>query len=49
MATSRVYLLDDDIELCLLEDCVSDQSSFSDKSEFSGSDDLTVGEVICAE
>jgi hypothetical protein len=49
MATSRVYLLDDNIEQSLLEDLVSDQSSFSDESVSSGSDDLTVGEVISAE
>jgi hypothetical protein len=50
MATSRVYLFEDEIEQSLLEEfTASDQSSFSDESDTSGTDDLTVGEVIGAE
>jgi hypothetical protein len=44
-----MYLLDDEIEQSLLEELASDQSSFSDESDSSGTDDLTVGEVIGAE
>jgi hypothetical protein len=49
MATSRTYLLGDEIEQNLLEELASDQSSFSDEIDSSGTDDLTVGEVIGAE
>jgi hypothetical protein len=50
MGTSRVYLFEDEIEQRLLEELTaSDQSSFGDKSDSSGTDDLTVGEVIGAE
>jgi hypothetical protein len=49
MDTRRMYLLEDKIEQSLLEELVSDQSSFSDESDSSGTDDLTVGEVIGAE
>jgi hypothetical protein len=46
MAISRKCLFVDEIEQSLLEELtVSDQSSFSDES---GTDDLTVGEVIVA-
>jgi hypothetical protein len=44
-----MYLLDDEIEQSLLEELSSDQSSFSDESDLSGTDNLTVGEVIGAE
>jgi hypothetical protein len=50
MAARRKYLFVDGIEQSLLEDLTaSDQSSFSDKSDSSGTDNLTVGEVIVAE
>jgi hypothetical protein len=41
-----MYLLEDEIEQNLLEELASDQSSFSDNS---GTNDLTVSEVISAE
>jgi hypothetical protein len=45
-----VYLFEDEIEQSLLDELTaSDQSSFSDKSDSSGTNDLTVGEVIGAE
>jgi hypothetical protein len=45
-----MYLFEDETEQSLLEELTaSDQSSFSDKSDSSGTDDLTVGEVIGAE
>jgi hypothetical protein len=44
-----MYLLEDEIEQNLLEELASDQSSFSDESDSSSTDDLTVGEVIGAE
>jgi hypothetical protein len=44
-----MYLLEDEIEQTLLEELASDQSSFSDESDSSGTDSLTVGEVIDAE
>jgi hypothetical protein len=44
-----MYLLEDEIEQNLLEELASDQRSFSDEIDSSGTDDLTVGEVIIAE
>jgi hypothetical protein len=45
-----VYLFEDENEQSLLDELTaSDQSSFSDESDSSGTDDLTVGEVIGAE
>jgi hypothetical protein len=44
-----MYLLEDEIEQSLLEELACDRSSFSDESDSSGTDDLTVGEVIGAE
>jgi hypothetical protein len=42
MATSRMYLFEDEIEQSLLEELTaSDQSSFSDESDSSGTDNLT--------
>jgi hypothetical protein len=54
MATSSTYLFEDEIcsfiEQSLLEELpASDQSSFSDERDSSGTDDLTVDEVIGAE
>jgi hypothetical protein len=49
MATSRIYLLEEEIEQNLLEKLSSDQNSFSDESDNSGTDDITVDEVINAE
>jgi hypothetical protein len=50
MATSRVYLFEHEIEQSLLEELTaSGQSSFSDESDSSGIDNLTVGEVIVTE
>jgi hypothetical protein len=48
MAASRMYLLEDKIEQNLLEELASDQSSFSDESDSSRTEDLTVGKVIGA-
>jgi hypothetical protein len=44
-----MYLLEEEIEQSLLEELASDQSSFSDESDSSGTDYLTVGGVIGAE
>jgi hypothetical protein len=44
-----MYLLEVEIEQSLLEELPSDQSSFSDESDSSWTNDLTVGEVIGAE
>jgi hypothetical protein len=44
-----MYLLEEEIEHSLLEELVSDQSSFTEESDLSGTDDLTVGEIIGAE
>ena len=50
MASSRKGLLDDDIEQSLLEELTaSDQSVCSDEDDSSGTDDLTVVEVIGSE
>jgi hypothetical protein len=50
MATSRVYLFEDETEQSLLDKLTaSDQSSFSEESDSSGTNNLTVGEVIGAE
>jgi hypothetical protein len=50
MATSRKCLLEDEIEQSLLEELkASDQISSSDNDDSSGTDDLTVGEVIISE
>jgi hypothetical protein len=50
MATSRVDLFEDEIEQSFVEEfTASDQSSLIDESDSSGTDDLTVGEVIGAE
>jgi hypothetical protein len=50
MATSKVYLFEDEIEQSLLDELTaSDQSSSSDESDSSGTDDLTLGEVIGVE
>jgi hypothetical protein len=50
MAASRKYMSEDEIEQSLLEKLTaSDQSSFSDESDSSGTDDLTVGELIGVE
>ena len=47
MASSRKGLLEDEAEQSLLEELTaSDQSSFSDDDDSSGTDDLTVVEVI---
>ena len=47
MASIRKCLLEDKIEKSFLEELTaSDQSSFSDDDDSSGTDDLTVGEVI---
>ena len=47
MASSWKCLLEDKIEQSLLEELTaSDQSSYSDDDDSSGTDDLTVGEVI---
>jgi len=47
MATRRKSLFEDEIEQSLLEELTpSDQSSCSDNDDSSGTDDLTVGEVI---
>jgi hypothetical protein len=44
-----MYLLEDEIERRLLEELASVQSSFSEEIASSGTDNLTVGEVISAE
>ena len=50
MESSRKCLLEDEIEQSLLEELTaSDQSSCSDDDDSSGTDDLTVGEVIDSE
>ena len=50
MASSRKGLLDEDIEQSLLEELTdSDQSDCSDNDDSSGTDDLTVVEVIGSE
>jgi hypothetical protein len=54
MTTSSMYLFEDEIhsfiEKSLLQELTaSDQSSFSDESDSSGTDDLTVGQVIGAQ
>ena len=50
MASSRKCLLEDEIELSLLDELTaSDQSSCSDDDDSSGTDDLTVVEVIDSE
>jgi hypothetical protein len=50
MASSRKCLLVDEIEQSLLEErTASNQSSSSDNDDSSGTDDLTVGEVIVSE
>ena len=50
MASSRKCLLEDEIEQSLLEELTaSDQSSCSDNDDSSGTDDLTVVEVIGSE
>jgi hypothetical protein len=49
MAYIKKYLLEEEIEQRLLEENSSDQSSFSDESDSSETDDLTVGEINGAE
>ena len=50
MMSSRKCLLEDEIEQSLFEELTaSDQSSSSDDDDSSGTDDLTVGEVIGSE
>jgi hypothetical protein len=50
MASSRKSLLEDEIEQSLLQELTaSDQSSCSDDYDSSGTDDLTVVEVIGSE
>jgi hypothetical protein len=50
MAAPRKCLFEDEIEQSLLQELTdSDHSNFSDESDLSGSNDLTVGEVIGAE
>ena len=50
VASSRKGLLDDDIEQSLLEELTaSDQSDCSDDDDSSGTDDLTVVDVIGSE
>jgi hypothetical protein len=50
MASSRKCLLEDEIEQSLLEELTaSDLSSSSDDDDSSGTDDLTVGEVIVSD
>ena len=49
MASSRKGLLDDEIEQSLLEETASDQSDCSDDDDSSGTNDLTVVEVIGSE
>jgi hypothetical protein len=49
MAYSKINLLEEEIEQNFLEELVSDQSSFSEESDSSGTDDLTVGGIIVAE
>ena len=50
MASSRKGLLEDELEQSLLEELTaSDQSSCSDDDDSSGTDDLTVVEVIGSE
>ena len=50
IASSRKCLLEDEIEQSLLEELTaSDQSSFSDDNDSSGTDDLTVVEVFGSE
>jgi hypothetical protein len=45
-----MYLFEDEIEQSLLEGLTaSDQNSFSNESDLSGTNNLTVGEVIVAE
>jgi hypothetical protein len=42
MATSKMYLFEDEIEQSLLQELTAyDQSSFSDESDSSGTDNLT--------
>ena len=50
MASSRKSMLEDEIEQSLLEELTaSDQSSCSDNDDSSGTDDLTVDEVLGSE
>ena len=50
MASSKKCLFEDEIEQSLLEELTaSDQSSSSDDDDSSGTNDLTVGEVIVSE
>jgi hypothetical protein len=50
MAASRKCLFEDEIEQSLLQELTdSDHSIFSDESDLSGTEDLTVCEVICVE
>jgi hypothetical protein len=50
MARRRKYLFEDGLEQSLLEELTaSDQSSCSEHDDSSGTDDLTVGEVISSE
>ena len=50
MTSSRKCLLEDEIEKSLFEELTaSDQSSSSDDDDSTGTDDLTVGEVIVSE
>ena len=50
MASNRKCLCEDETEQSLLEELTaSDQSSSSDNDDSSGTDDLTVGEVIASE
>jgi len=50
MTSGRKCLLEDEIEQSLLEELTaSDHSSSSDNDDSSGTDDLTVGEVIGSE
>jgi hypothetical protein len=44
-----MYLMEKEFEQNLLEEIPSDQSSFSKEFDSSGTDDLSVGEVISAE
>jgi hypothetical protein len=44
-----MYLLEEEFEQRLLEELPSDKSSFSEESDSSETNDLTVGEVISAE
>jgi hypothetical protein len=49
VAASRKYLFEHEIDQSLQQLRASDQGSFSDESVSSGTEDLTVGEVIGAE